>query len=281
MTLAMAADEHLRDPRRAATLLRAALAHDMGLPVLASRLAGQVLAEAPACHWAALLAAEADASPEARRRLLLAMGDNGGAAAAAIRAAVLLQEGRCEKAAEVYCAAAIAMSDAPDLLLKQAVALEQAGHTRRALEIYLRLRQSPDARVAATASNNAAYLTAEFFPNDAEKLRQAHQWAGEAVRIAPAMATFRDTKGWLAHLLGDGDEARRELRLAVKAQPDRWEIHEHLAAAEEAAGHAELAGWHRQAARRLRQAQGGRGAPAGEGRPAAPAEHAAAAAAAS
>ena len=158
-----------------------------------------------------------------------------------IRAGLLVQDKEYDKASEIYRLAAEAEKDNADLLLNQAIATEKAGHPVEALSLYRQVWQVSQNPVAA---NNAAYVVSQLLPGDAAALAEAQAWTEAAVKAAPGIPAFRDTKGWIAHLQGHQEEACLELRQAVKGLPNSPEVHHHLGVAEMTAGHNELARWH-------------------------------------
>ena len=249
---AMARSDGPKLRQQAGRLLHSRLALKLGAVALGRRLAKDLLADDPTCVWAAALAIGSAGDPAEREKLLAALRPGDGPAAQAIRAGTAMDRGEYERAAEAYGVAADASDDDPALRLRQAVALERVGRIDQAMQVYRALTSAPHVLSAAAAANNAAFIHATRHGDDPTQLAQAYAWAQAAVRAAPNVPTFRDTKGWIAHLLGRRQEACRELRRALVGMSDSPEVHEHLADAEAAAGNAELAQWHRQASRELR-----------------------------
>jgi len=67
---------------------------------------------------------------------------------------------------------------------------------------------------AAAPANNYAYLAADTLGKPSEAI----PYAERAVEIAPDVATYRDTLGWVYHLAGQDDRAAEELRRSLDLQ---------------------------------------------------------------
>ena len=98
------------------------------------------------------------------------------------------------------------------------------------------------------AANNIAYLMVRLHPKDAAQLTEAQALVEEALKQRPQEPSFRDTLGWILYLKGNYEQASVELCKAVTAAPQSPEIHYHMAMAESACGHSDLARWHHMAA---------------------------------
>lgn len=66
----------------------------------------------------------------------------------------------------------------------------------------------------ALAYNNLAWLAADSRTN----LAQAEQWARKAVELAPLVADFHDTLGWVYHAQARHAEAEKSLKKAIQMQ---------------------------------------------------------------
>ncbi|HUU93036.1 MAG TPA: tetratricopeptide repeat protein [Phycisphaerae bacterium] len=229
----------------AATLLKSTLARDLGLTDVARAWALQALKARPTSQWAAVLAASRLTEPAALREVLGILKPGDCMIARMIQASALEAEGEHEKAAQIYRLVAEAEKGNLQSVMHQAVAIERAGQPEKALPLY---RQVWEKDQDPTAANNAAYIVSELYPKDAAKLAEAATWADAAVKAAPRTAAYRDTLGWIAYLQGRNDEARTELRRAVKGLPDSPEVHYHLGMVEGKAGSKPLARWHLEAA---------------------------------
>jgi tetratricopeptide (TPR) repeat protein len=229
----------------AAELLKASVAADLGLPLMARDSAMKLLKARPACQWAAVLAGQCDADGLLSREILQTLQPADCLLAQTIRARLASKEKQYEKAAGIWWTVAAAEKDNPETLMDLGAALENAGRLEDALAVYRKVWETDRRPLAA---NNAAFLVSLLWPQDSAKLAEASRWMAEAVKAAPAGASFRDTLGWIAHLQGRDEEACLELRRAVKGLPDSPEVHYHLGVVEAAAGRTELASWHLAAA---------------------------------
>jgi tetratricopeptide (TPR) repeat protein len=250
MSLA-ALEDRSKQRQQAGRLLRASLALHMGLRGLARRIAMELLRSDATCQWAALLAAAARPDSQGLRDVISILKPPTSAAKASLEAELLLREGKHEPAAESFRRAAELVSETSDLRLKEAIATEKAGRLTEALGLYRQVASGGAGDIAATAANNAAYIVAQLWPDDKKRLLQAYRWSAAAVSASTNVATFHDTRGWIAHLLGRNDEACLELRRALRGMRDSPDVHAHLAAVERALGNHDLARWHNQAAERL------------------------------
>ena len=84
----------------------------------------------------------------------------------------------------------------------------------------------------ALALNNLAYLYAER----GENLKEAMEYAKQAVEQDPDNPVFLDTLGWLHYKTGDYRKAREIIEKALSMEPDEPEIYEHLAEIYRASG---------------------------------------------
>ena len=231
--------------KEAGTLLRSALAYQLNLPSLGRAWAMSSLKARPTCQWAAALALGRQADAEVLGEVLEVLQPKDCIVAELIQATQLAQQGKVGEAAAGFAKAASAEPDNVELLMWQASAVERAGGLEEATRLYRKIWELSGNPVAA---NNAAYLLTRLGPDDAARLDEARALADEAVKAAPAATWLRDTLGWILYLQGRPEEACVELRQAIKALPDRPEVHCHLGLAEAAAGRPMLARWHLAAA---------------------------------
>jgi tetratricopeptide (TPR) repeat protein len=228
----------------ASILLKALLATDVGLPSVGRAWAMDVLKARPDCELAVTVALSTQPDEPALKAVLERIQPDS-LAALEVRAELLVRQRKFVEAAETYGQLARARKDEPELVLRQGTALEMAGKFEQALALYqevLKAKKDP------SAANNAAYLLSQIFPGDASRLKEALSLADQAVAALPANPAFHDTKGWIAHLLGQHESARQELRQAVTGIPGSAEVHYHLGLAETKGGSAEMARLHLEAA---------------------------------
>ncbi len=114
----------------------------------------------------------------------------------------------------------------PELLAQSLVMLssaqERAGDFKGAEESLRRiLARDPN---NATALNNLGY----FLTERGERLAEAAEMIGRAVRAEPANGSFLDSLGWVYFKLGQLDEAEKYLSDAARRSPRSATIHEHL-----------------------------------------------------
>ena len=157
---------------------------------------------------------------------------------------LLLQQKKFAQAAEVYAELRRDHKDDPELAMRQGAALELAGNFDQALAVY---EEAARTKTNVAAGNNAAYLISELYPKDAPRLQEALAMAEQAAKAQPTIASFHDTKGWLAYLLGQYPIALEELRRAVSGLPDSAEAHYHLGLAEGQGGSEAMARLHLEA----------------------------------
>ncbi|MFO8012486.1 MAG: tetratricopeptide repeat protein [Phycisphaerae bacterium] len=237
--------------KEAAALLGASLAIELGLPEFGRRWALETLRQRPASQWAASLAARGMSDPKALREVADLLKPDDCMTDRMLRLSILRLEDNFEAAAKMAGELAQAHQGDPEFLMAQASALEEAGRLKDALPLYEQVWQKAQ---DPTAANNAAYLASVLYPENEPRLQEALAWSEAAVKNAPQVGAFRDTRGWIAYLLGDYEEARRELWQAVRRIPNAPEIHYHLGMAEQKTGHTTLAQWHLQAAVDLTEA---------------------------
>jgi len=242
-------DAAAKDPAKAQAtaiaLLTATLALDLRVPDLARAWAMELLKAQPTCRWAAGVIVRSRADVAARRKALGLLKPPDCALAHMIRAGVLKEEGQFAAAADAYGQAAQAEKGNLSIALDQAMALEKAGQADEAIALYLKVWRGLKNPVAA---NNAAYMLSRRHAKDRAKLAEALALADEAVKAAPQMPAFRDTKGWIAYLLGRHELACEEIQRAVRRLPDSAEVHCHLGLARLAAKQEQMGRWHLAAA---------------------------------
>ena len=234
-------------PLEAADLLKATLAIEWGRQRLGRSWAMDILKQRPTCQWAAALAMQTRPDIATHKDVVKLLEPKDCVLALRIAGSLHREEGDFAKAGQLYAQAAKAAGDDPALLLAQAVTTERAGDQPGALALYRKVYETTK---DVQAGNNAAFLVSELYPADKIRLAEALKWAQANVKARPNNATLLDTHGWILHLLGRTDEARRDLRRAVKGKPASPEIHYHLGMVEAKAQDdrlRELAKWHFQA----------------------------------
>ena len=228
----------------AAELLAAVLALDRGLAVVGLPATMQVLRARPTCQmaaWIALGRGDAAARQEVARRVR----PDDSLIAQAAAAAVLKDQGRHAEAAAAYRRLAEAHDRDAVLLREAAVALDAADKPDEALALY---RESLAALPEPATANNAAFLVARLHPTDASRLSDAWAWTQTAVEAFPDVPPFRDTRGWIAFLRGQTDQAAADARWAIKRMAASPEVHYHLGRIETRLGNQQLGRWHLEAA---------------------------------
>ena len=237
--------EKTKAAAEAAKLAKASLAMDLGLNQLGRSWAMEVLKARPECQWAAgvIMGSRPDEAAEKAAAAILRPKDC--AVARTIQGSLLMKDKKYSQAAEVYRKAAEAEEGNPYLVLSQALAVERAGRLAEAMKLYRQVWQATKSPVAA---NNAAYLVSQLHPKDAARLTEASKWMDGAVKARPNEPAFRDTKAWIAFLLGKKSEAQVEARRAVRGIPRSPEAHYHLGVIEGDAGNRDLSRWHLAAA---------------------------------
>lgn len=239
--LLASAKHNPKSPEEAAALLKATLAAEFGMPLLARTWAMQILRARPACQWAAAIALQTGPDAAASQEVLKVLQPADCLLARAAQAALAVEQKQYARAVEIYQSAVQTEKGNQELVMSLAMALELAGHPAEALPLY---RQVWDATQNPVAANNGAYIVSCLYPTDAARMAEARQWAEAAVKAAPDAPGFSDTLGWVAFLQGRIDESLSALRRAVKGIPDSPEVHFHLGQAEAKANHADFARWH-------------------------------------
>ncbi len=229
----------------AVKLLKASLAIDLGLADMGRSWATEVLKGRPACQLAAAIVLQSEPDVPTLKDLLVTIRPPDCVQSRLVQASLLMSEKDYSKAAEVYRQAADVDKENPYLVLTQAIATERAGRLEEALLLYRKVWQATTSPVAA---NNAAYLVCQMYPKDSKRLGEALQWMDAAVKVAPRTYALRDTRGWIAFLLGRKDQAAIEARRAVKGLPNSPEVHYHLGLIETGVGNGDLGRWHLAAA---------------------------------
>ena len=117
-------------------------------------------------------------------------------------------------------------AEQPGLLAQSLVMLssaqDRAGDFKGAEESLRRiLAREPN---NPTALNNLGY----FLTERGERLPEALEMIGRAVRAEPTNASFLDSLGWVHFKLGQLDEAEKHLSDAARRSPRSATIHEHL-----------------------------------------------------
>lgn len=239
-----------RDRPNLARLLMATMATDLDAPGLARVLIGEMIDDHCIGPWSAALLMRISEDQSTCDNVLKSQHNPDGVLATLVKASQMKLAGRFEEAADLYRVAAEAEPQNYAIMLSHALSAETVGRYDEALDAYLRVHQAVSHPIAA---NNAAYLISLLHPDDHVKLNQARILANSAIAAAPGISHFRDTRGWIAYLLGDVDTARRELRMALRHAPASPEVHYHLALAESKGPNAQLAKWHLSAAVALEQ----------------------------
>lgn len=72
--------------------------------------------------------------------------------------------------------------------------------------------------------NNLAYITLET----KKDYKKGLEWAKKAVSLKPDSSVFLDTLGWIYYQIGDYQNARQQLQIAVKSKPVSAEANYHL-----------------------------------------------------
>jgi tetratricopeptide (TPR) repeat protein len=243
--LMASAGRNPKSPPEAAGLLRATLASEFGMPLLARTWAIQILKTRPTCQWAAAIVFQTRPDGAMTQEILNILQPPDCLLARIAQARMAAEQKQYAKAVEIWQSAVQVEKGNANSMLGLAMAMEQAGRPADALLVY---RQVWDATQNPIAANNGAYIVSCLYPKDTAKLAEARQWAEAAVKAAPDIPGFRDTLGWIAYLQGRSDEALQSLHRAVKGLPGSPDVHFHLGLAEMAAKHTDFARWHLQAA---------------------------------
>ena len=241
------ADQGAGARAEAVRLLKAELASELGMRMVARPWAQKVLKARPTCQWAAVVMVQNPAGVETHREALKLLKPPDGPLGKCIQAAVASADTKFEQAVKLYEELAKIFPSDATVHLQYALAAERAGDVDKALNIYTRILAATGG-TNPVAANNAAYLISLKYPHDQARLKQAAEWADAAKKANPNMPALWDTFGWIAHLRKSNLLAREEIRRAVKAVPDSIENHYHLGVVENATGQMDLAEWHFEAA---------------------------------
>ena len=229
----------------AASLLKAAVAIDVGLPDVGRGWAMDVLRARPQCQWAAALAVQVRPDSMSQKEVLELLRPKDCALAQTLKASLLQLEQKHAEATRVLREAVKRDKDDMDLTMRLAMAVENAGDLENALQLYRTVWKKKKSPIAA---NNAAYVVSQLYPGDRDRLAESLRQMEVAVRESPDVAAFRDTKGWISFLLGIKEQAKVDVRRAIKGLRDSPEVHYHLGVIEADAGNVKLARWHLAAA---------------------------------
>jgi tetratricopeptide (TPR) repeat protein len=238
----------VKDPKLAldaAQVLKATLAVELGVPQLGRLWAMKVLKASPAFQWAASMALKTDSDPALVKEVLQGVQPADSLFAKDLTAKQAVLDKQYDKAAQIWGALAEAEGKNVDFRINQAGALEMAGHLPEALAIYRDIWKATKDPVMA---NNAAFLITVLYPRDDAQLAEARLMIDAALAQRPGAPFFCDTAGWTAHLQHRPELAIQELRKAVRGLPDSPEVHYHMACAEEASKHDDMARYHYAAA---------------------------------
>lgn len=148
---------------------------------------------------------------------------------------VFLAQGEARQAVGEYQAVARAQPKLYDAQLKLGMAQQQAGQLREAQAAYqAAVRLNPDLPLPY---NNMAWMAAT---DPANKPSDAVlEWARKAVALAPKVADFQDTLGWVHFKRGEAAEAVKVLEKVSRAEGRQSAgIHYHLGSAYATAGRA-------------------------------------------
>jgi len=229
----------------AAMLLKATLAIDLGLRDLGRVWAVKALSNRPRCQWAAVLALMTDPDADACAKLLEMLHPKDCTAAMTMKAYLLDGEKKYAAAATIRRDLAAKHPDSIPMALAHAASVEKDGRLEEALALYQKMQATGSHPLAA---NNGAYLVTQVCPTDVTRVTEAYKWMDDTVKAYPQMAAFRETRGYLAFLLGKGDQARADIRQAIKGLTESPDAHYHLGLVEADIGDVEMARWHYEAA---------------------------------
>jgi tetratricopeptide (TPR) repeat protein len=238
------------EPAMLATALAALQAG--GIEAYAAHLAMEQLGKRPESQLAAAIVRQADPSVETLQAVLEKMADPESSVGMDIRATILHQQEEHEQAAALYGQVLRTDPSNNEVRMRQAQALEEADKLPEAMEMYRKVHTVDGNPLAA---NNAAYLTTQLHADDQAKLTAAQEMLSEAVAEEPRAGYLLDTLGYLNLLLGQDEQAVKQLRRAVLSLPGSIEVQAHLGRAEKQNGQYELARWHLQAAIDLAEAK--------------------------
>jgi tetratricopeptide (TPR) repeat protein len=232
--------------QEAVALLRASMALDLRLSDQARKWATDVLAKRPESQWAAAIILQTGPDTAERERLVATVKPAGCFIAKLIEGSIAAEKKDFAGTAAIFRQLSEMEKNNPAILRQLATSEALAGNIDRAIATHLAIWEKDKQDIAA--ANNAAYLLAHQYPNDAAKLKQAQEMIAEVLKVAPNVPAFRDTLGWIAHLQGDEQKALTALRQAVKGLPESIATHAHVAIVELAVGNTALARGHAEAA---------------------------------
>ncbi len=227
--------------QQARELLKATVAAELGMTSLARLHARAALQADAKCAWAAMIAMQTSSGAVDLQQLQRGFADGQSPIASLIEARLAVEQGGSDKALAPLLEAVKTCGDSPELLMQLGQLYEKLGQLPKALETYERLLA---ARPNALAANNAAYVAAQLWPTDQDRLAKASAWIEQALKDPSAPEALYDTSGWIAYLQGRGELARKELQRAVVALPASPEAHYHLGMACKASGLTQLGQLH-------------------------------------
>ena len=239
--LVAASEAGTSTPAEAAKLLRAFIADEIGLPYLTTRCGMDLLKARPTCQMAAALAFRGQTTAAGRKAILDTLKPADCPFAKEVQAFLAAQDKQYQQAAKLLGEACVAEGNNVELMVQQAVALENAGKAAEALPLYLKAWELGKSIVAA---NNAAYLITQLYETNDGKLAEAETMIAEAIKVSPNTAAIQETLGWIQYLRGQKERACTQLRSAIRGVPDSPEAHYHLGAAEAALGNLDMARFH-------------------------------------
>lgn len=145
---------------------------------------------------------------------------------------ILLAQGEAKLAASEYQAVVRAQPKVYNAQLKLGMARQQAGQLKEAQAAYqAAVRLNPDLPLPY---NNMAWIAAS---DKARPSDVAVEWARKAVSLAPKVADFQDTLGWVHFKRGESAEAIKVLEKVSRTEGRQAAgIHYHLGAAYATAG---------------------------------------------
>ncbi len=236
-------------PDEAAALLRASLATEVGLGTAARVWAMQALKARPTCQWAGAIIFWRAGREADYDKVVSVLKPPYCVVAQAMQAAIHMRKHEYAQAAHIYARIVgkdeEEMKKNAELVLRYAQTLEMQGKFPQAMAQYAKVWEWTEDPAAA---NSWAYLVAQAYPKDAEKLAESQQVVQRVLKKRPNDPMLLDTAGWIAYLQGRHDEAVGYLRMAIKALPGIPDVHYHLGLAEAAANRKALARWHLSAA---------------------------------
>jgi tetratricopeptide (TPR) repeat protein len=136
---------------------------------------------------------------------------------------MLLSQDQPDAALALYDQAVTADANSAPAHFKRGTVLQMQNKPAEAKQAYQKAIEH-DAQFAA-AYNNLAWLEVESSGTD---LNQAAQWAATAVKLAPEVAAYRDTQGWVYRAQRQYAEAETVLEKAATMKPPVADIKYHL-----------------------------------------------------